>query len=465
MKRFVYGLVIVFLFACATSCRKTSFIESADAYVTFSSDTLHFDTVFTTTGSITQSFKIFNLNDQKLKLSNVKLMGGNASSFKLNVDGTPGVNFNDIEIAPNDSIYVFATVTINPNAANLAFIVRDSILINFNGNNRFVQLDAYGQNANFYWNRRIKSNEVWSNNLPFVILGGLTVDSNVTLTIQKGCKIFCHADAPIVVNGTLKVTGEKYDSTRVVFRGDRLDEGYRDFPGGWPGILFNPSSKDNVLNYAVIKNAYQGIVTQLPSVNNNPKVSLNQCIIDNVYDAGILGLASDIKAVNCLISNCGKNIALGAGGNYSFNHCTVASYGNLYLSHKDPVLLITNVVDQNQTFDLKAAFSNCIFWGEGGIVDNEIAIEKKGTTPFNITFENVIYKVKDVPTAATFNNSFKNTPPEFDSIDAGRRYFDFHLKPTSPAIDKATFNLLSPVTIDLDGKLRGSKPDIGCYEK
>src|SRR5437763_4552219 len=44
-----------------------------------------------------------------------------------------------------------------------------------------------------------------NNNLPFVILGGLTVDSNVTLTIQKGCKIFCHADAPIVINGSLKV--------------------------------------------------------------------------------------------------------------------------------------------------------------------------------------------------------------------------------------------------------------------
>lgn len=459
MKSLITGLVVLFLFAFAISCRKTSFIESADALVNTSADTLRFDTVFTTTGSVTRSFKIFNLNHQKLRLSNVKLMGAATSAFKLNVDGTAGVNFNNIEIEPNDSVYVFVSVAINQNSASLPYIVQDSILINYNGNNRYVQLEAFGQNANFLRNSRITRNTTWTNNdLPYVILGGVFVDSGAALTINKGCRIYVHADAPIIVNGSLKVNGEKFDSTRVVFRGDRLDEPYRDFPGSWPGIYFSPSSKDNVLNYAIIKNAYQGIITQLSYTNN--KVILNQCIIDNIYDAGILSIASSVKAVNCLISNCGSNIAIVGGGSYDFNYCTVVSYGNAYLAHKLPVLNISNSNDQGQLNRLTAVFRNCIFWGEGGIVDNEIVIDKK-VTASSINFENILYKNKEKLANAT--SSILNEPPQFDSIDVSKRYFDFHLQTSSPAKDRGSLNAREP--IDLDGNQRTGLPDIGSYNK
>src|SRR5689334_25001887 len=132
----------------------------------------------------------------------------------------------------------------------------------------------------------------------------MLVDKNATLTIEKGCRIYLHADAPIIVDGTLKVTGEKYDSTRVVFKGDRLADPYRDFPGGWPGIYFRETSKNNTLQYANILNAYQGIVTVDSMVPASPKVILSECVIDNSYDAGIMGIRSNIKAQNCLVSNC-----------------------------------------------------------------------------------------------------------------------------------------------------------------
>jgi hypothetical protein len=257
------------------------------------------------------------------------------------------------------------------------------------------------------------------------------------------------------------MNGEKYDSTKIIFSGDRLDEPYRNFPGGWPGIYFSPSSKDNVLTYSIIKNAYQGIITQSPASNNNFKIILNQCIINNIYDAGILSIASTIKATNCLISNCGNNIAIAGGGNYNFDHCTIASIGNNYLAHKNPVLFISNANEQGQVNSLSARFRNCILWGEGGIVDNEVVIAKT-VNATSITFANVLYKVKDVPANATFNNSANIKSPEFDSIDAGRRIFDFHLKSNSPAVN-AGINIFVP--IDLDGKLRSSVgPDIGCYE-
>ncbi len=462
MKHLLYAFAFLLLLSIAVSCSKTSFITSPDASVSFSSDTLHFDTVFTTTGSITQSFKIFNQNDQKLKLSAVKLMGGAASAFKVNVDGTSGISFSDIELLPNDSLYVFVSVSINPNSANLPFIVQDSILVNFNGNNRFIQLQAFGQNANFLRNRHITKDSAWNNDLPYVILGGVTVDSNVSLTIQKGCKIYSHADAPFIINGSLKIKGEAADNARVTFQGDRLDPDYRDLPAAWPGIFFSSSSNNNVLTYAIIKNAYQGIITE-PVTSPGIKVTLNQCIIDNIYDAGIISVAASISAVNCLISNCGSNISISGGGLYSFIHCTVTTYGNVYITHKNPVLSVSNAY-QNQIVPLTASFINCIFYGEGGIVDNEVLVDKKGSPSpanYNVSFQNVLYKNKTDQPNATFTNPLKNVLPQFDSIDAGRKYFDFHLKPTSPLIDAG---VPAGITIDLDGKTRDAKPDIGCFE-
>lgn len=342
--------------------------------------------------------------------------------------------------------------------------MQDSVQVNFNGNNRFIQLQAFGQNANFLRNRRITRDSTWKKNLPFVILGGVSVDSNVVLTIEKGTRVYAHADAPFIVNGSLRVNGDAAANERVVFSGDRLDPDYRDLPGGWPGIFFAETSSGNELNYAIIKNAYQGIITTVRT-SSAPKIVLNQCIIDNVYDAGILSLASSIKATNCLISNCGSNIVIAGGGDYSFTHCTVATYGNVFIAHKNPVLIVSNAY-QNQVIPLRAIFTNSIFYGEGGIAENEVLVEKKGTptaADFNVRFDNVIYKNKVNDADVYFNaNSFKNQAPGFDSISAGRRYFDFHLKTGSKAIDAG--NAATGVRIDLDGKQRDLKPDIGCYE-
>ncbi len=184
------------------------------------------------------------------------------------------------------------------------------------------------------------------------------------LLLQPGTKIYLHANAPFLVDGTLIANGTKQDS--VLFNGDRLDPDYRDLPASWPGIFFRSSSKDNYLKHAIIKNAYQGIIAQDLSLNANPKLITSQCIIDNIYDAGILGIHTNIYADNCLISNCGSNIELGLGGDYRFIHCTAASYNNLFITHKTPVLQVSNAAMQGST-TLTAAtyriFSKLYFLG------------------------------------------------------------------------------------------------------
>ena len=462
------GILSLTILLLIYSCRKDSFITTPDARVTITADTLKFDTVFVTSGSTSRYFIIKNDNNQKLNISSVKLMGGAGSVFKINVDGIIGPEVQNIEIEANDSIYVFVQVNVNPNAANLPFVIRDSININYNGNNQLVQLEAWGKNAHFFRNKKITVNETWNNDLPYVILGSLLIDTNRVLTINKGCRIYVHADAPVVVDGTLLINGLKDTVDRVYFQGDRLDEPYKNFPGGWPGIFFRGSSKDNVFNYAVLNNAYQAVGLQdLPSPTVNPKLTLNECIIDNAYDAGIISINSSVTARNCLISNCGNGVEIYKGGNYSFTHCTMVTISNSYFLHKEPVLLLTNFITINNVpspSNLNAVFRNCIFWGENGTVEDEVVTVKDNGAAFNVLFQNNLWKVVTPPANVIATNIINNQDPQFETIDVSEKYYDFRLKSSSPAKDTGTN---TSVILDLDAKprLAGPKPDLGCFEK
>ena len=122
-------------------------------------------------------------------------------------------------------------------------------------------------------------------------------------------------------------------NNKVSFTGDRLDDPYKNFPASWPGLFFRNSSRNNILQFTEIKNAYQAVVVLEPSNNTNPKLILQQCIIDNAYNAGLICSNTSVLVNNTLISNCANNINIELGGNYSFTHCTVASYSNNYILH------------------------------------------------------------------------------------------------------------------------------------
>jgi hypothetical protein len=462
MKALTALVVFIVLFIC--SCKKDVFITSPDAQINFSADTLYYDTVFTSVGSITKFVKIFNNNDQKLRLSSVQLAGGNNSPFKINVDGIAG-NASEVEILPNDSLYVFVSVQVNPNAQNLPFILRDSLRVSYNGNEKFIQLEAWGQNAVFLKNHVVTGNENWTSTKPYVILGQLLVDKNARLTIGKGAKLYFHADAPLLVDGTLEVKGERPDSLNVTFQGDRLDLPYRDYPGAWPGIYFQASSHDNIIENAQIRNAFQGLVVDQPATNGSPKLILNESVIQNCFDAGLIAIRTGIRSRNTLITNCGKNMILAFGGNYEFTHLTNAAYSNRYITHKDPLLSITNVFEDAAavlTADLNASFLNCIFWGDDGLVKDEIVVRKEGSSVFVVNFANSLWKVSGVPSNVTSSAMINNQDPLFTLVDNDEIQYDFRLKENSPAIGKGK---PAGVVFDLDGNPRKPVPDIGAYER
>lgn len=450
--------LILFLYACT----KEGYLNSPDARLRVSADTLQFDTVFVTAGSTYRSFQLVNEYDQALRITSARIGGGTQSPFKLNLNGRTGTRFVNLVVEKKDSLYGWIQVNIDPNSINGSFVIRDSLVIELNGRIQKIQLEAWGRNAHFLRNHRITQSQTWINDKPYVILGGLTIEPNATLTLSPGTQLYMHADAALLVKGTIQALGGADPTQRIRLQGDRLDEPYRNFPAAWPGIYIQPGSTNNIFRYTTIRQAYQAIVSQQGANGSTPVLKLEQCEIDNAYDAGLIGLNTSIIAENCLISNCGQNAVLIGGGHYQFTHCTMVSYANRYIDHQKPVLTVTNFSD-NRADPLTAQFTNCIFWGEGGTVEDEVLLSKNSTAPFQANFRNVLWKMRTAPALATVTQAIQNQSPLFDSIQASNGNYNFRLRTGSPALNAG---IVTGLTVDLDGRPRAvGLPDLGCYEK
>ena len=118
--------------------------------LSFSTDTLSFDTVFTTIGSATKKVMIYNRNKDALNIRSIMLASGGVSGFRLNVDGRKGDYFDNVGILGEDSMFVFVEVTVDPMEANQPFLIQDSIVFMTNNQKQSVLLEAFGQNVHLH---------------------------------------------------------------------------------------------------------------------------------------------------------------------------------------------------------------------------------------------------------------------------------------------------------------------------
>ncbi|MCK5774753.1 MAG: hypothetical protein KAH25_01175, partial [Bacteroidales bacterium] len=124
-----------------SSCRKDETISTDPSLkLSFSTDSVMFDTVFTTMGSVTKKLMVYNPNSNAVNISRVRLAGGVNSPYTVNIDGASGTEVRDIEIGGNDSMYVFIRVTVDPVNGNLPLVVKDSVIFETNGNQQDVDL-------------------------------------------------------------------------------------------------------------------------------------------------------------------------------------------------------------------------------------------------------------------------------------------------------------------------------------
>lgn len=460
-----------------SSCKKEKTLSSGGE-LRFSTDTLSFDTVFTTQGSFTLSVKIYNPQDQKVNISSIRLAGEGNSYFHLNIDGFNGNSHNNIELAAKDSMYVFATVNINPNVDTTPFLIQDQLIATLNGTDYSIPLLAYGQNAYYLVDSVMDQNTTWKTDKPYVIIRSAAVAEGKTLNIPAGCRIYMHADSRLVVLGSLQANGTKKDS--IVFQGDRLDRayfGYEGYPGEWGGIYFGSRSTNNLLNYTILKNCGNSALGAFPAAiqvyidstgSSSPQLTLKNTIVENSFGYGLLCFNAHVYAENCLMNSCGTQaLALFQGGNYTFNNCTFAVYGDAKINHTDnPTGAILNYYNIDNTHylsnDLHAVLTNCVIYGS---LDNELVCSQKTDNIYDVTLNHCLVRALDtanfVPSFVTKTGTLFNQDPKF--VDYTK--YDFHADAGSSMIDNGI--AIPGLNADLDGNPRpqGAGYDIGCYEK
>ena len=472
MRFYTYLAVSVFGFLfILSSCKKEQLLTSGGD-LRYSTDTLTFDTVFTELGSFTMGLKIFNPQDQKINISSVRLEKGNSSFFHINVNGFTGNNISNIEVAANDSIYVFATVRINPDTQNLPFIVEDKLIATLNGQEYSIPVFAYGQNAHFIRDSVITTTDTWLTDKPYVILHSALIEKNTTLTIPPGCRIYMHADSRLYVRGTLRcgVGGSEKDT--VIFQGNRLDRDYfgnEGYPGEWGGIYFDSSSTGNIMEWTTLKNCGNNSGGALPFAIEvfNAQLTMNHCVIQNAIGYGILSFHGNITATNCLVHDCGAQaLAIFQGGKYSFTNCSFINYFPRKVAHSDnPTVAVLNYLDRGgghfDLGDLDARFRYCLIYGS---LDDELVCDSigiQGGVPFSLSFDTCLIKSKEGIADFQVNTpgTIFNEDPKF--VDYPK--WNFRPKEGSAVIDKGMLPMGN--NRDLDGKPRSGDPiDIGCYE-
>lgn len=507
MKRFLYLTFTLTLLIFWSSCRNDFEFTPSTGQLKFSKDTVYLDTVFTNIGSSTYNLKVYNRSDNDILIPTIQLGLGDNSEYRLNVDGMSGNSFENVELLAKDSMYVFIETTINinnlPNLNN-EFLYTDYIGFGSGSDIQKVELVTLVKDAVFIYpdkdettgiietlsltidgestdteiqGRYLELNELtFTNEKPYVIYGYAAIPEGETLTIDAGSRVHFHANSGLIVtnnaslnvNGALSVNQELLEN-EVIFESDRLEPGFSNVPGQWGTIWLFDGSVNNTINYATIKNATIGILSDGNQNETNDKLTLTNSQIYNSSNFGILGRATSIVAENVVINNSGQSSLAGTlGGKYNFTHCTIANYWNNSFRQYPSVLLNNFIIGEDTILvnDLEEAnFRNCIIYGNN---NPELSIEKEEGTEFSFNFTNCLIRFDDsfgnynqpeydFSNTNLYQNCLFNQEPVFLDTDNNQLIIGEEISPSN-----ATF--ANQVPFDILGVDRTTSPDIGAYQ-
>lgn len=483
MKRLLLYPVLMVALLLASCTDDDSFTTSRSALLTFSTDTVALDTVFSTVPTSTHTFWVYNNGNDGLRLSQVRLQRGNQSGYRVNVDGSYldnelGSKINDLEIRKGDSIRVFVELTSPVNNADSPQLVEDNLLFTLeSGVEQKVCLRAYSWDAQIINHLHITSDTVLSSSKPILIRGGITVDSMKTLAIMAPTKLYFHDGAGVDVYGRLLVNGTA--DNNIVFRGDRTDNMFSYLPydrisGQWKGIHFYSSSTGNVIKYADIHSAMDGILCDSAAYDSTQvRLQIDHSIIHNCKGVGLQAINSYVNVFNSQITNTlGDCVAIYGG----LAQIVYSTLGQFYPFKADcgVALRFTNFSPLRGDTPLYGlvCYNTLVTGRSEDVVMGEV---KDSLVAYNYFFSHCLLRtpaITDSTKLEPFAQVIFEQPTDsvngkkhFLKIDDDNMYYDFRLDSVSTACGKALPMIQEGFVDDRNGRQRGDKPDIGCYQR
>ncbi len=502
------------------SCKPREEELQTSGGLAFSVDTVKFDTVFTTLRTVTKRLWVYNRNARAVNVDLVSLDNPLTSPYTLIINGDLKQTASNLYIRGQDSLLILVRAQLKDNGQNgaaKAYVLQENLNFHTNGQDQHVVLRSFGQNIYLHDGATLACNTVWTNDRPHLLYNNVVVPAGCKLTIKPGTRIYAHAGAALIVEGTLLVnspadyapgtgatdTVKAGNANIVRFAGDRSGETqYATAPGQWLGILLDASSHGNIIRYAQIQNATFGVLLFNPEDNQavRPDVTIQNSVIryisgadasfagvatftanlkllNGLSGAGILSFSGNVKVENTLFSDCYEYAVLGyGGGDYSLNYCTIANYPAASVVRSTPSLFFTNVsaVDSSRPNPLSLNLFNSIVWGS---IDDELILSKYDQYQANVSIRNTLLRTRlyaattDAPgkpglAQAAYNNLISSDPlyPKFKRINAGAQS-DYRLSTGSPALDRGAQQVLPLLAHDLLNLPRSpAHPDLGAYQ-
>lgn len=452
----------------------TDFSSNPSHRLTFSADTISFDTVFTDVASPRSGIMVYNNNDEALRISNVELLSGGDSGFRVLVDGQYGTSMQNIELWSNDSLYLFAELTPPKNNAAEPLMLKDVLRFTLeSGVQQQVLLMAYGRDVSFMRAVTVNSDSVISAG-HYVVYDSLVVAQGATLTMEPGATLYFHDKVPMIVRGTISAVGTKEQP--VIFRGDRIDNifsylPYDRLPGQWDGIVLASTSNGNNFEYCDIHSANYGIKMEAGD-STVQRLTMNASRLENFYGNALELVQAHARVTNSLLANAGGNCVKVVGGNVNFIHCTIANF--FVYKVRDVALTLHNSYGTTPAPLYGANFVNCVITGSKKDELMGYLSTLGDTVPNckNYHFENTLINtvVGDDGNFVNVTVDESETSPfaaeHFRTIDHDIFLYDFHLTEGSTARSIGGDALLDDEKLryDKDGVLRESGfVDAGCY--
>lgn len=477
MRNFLLHFIILaaIVATMTTACSDDTFSPSASNILSFSTDTVRLDTIFSTLPTSTRSLWAFNRASDGIRVATVRQANASQSGFRVNVDGTylgssTGYKLSDIEVRKGDSIRIFVEATLPVQHADEPQLAEDNLVFTLeSGVEQTVNLRAYAWDATILRNITVTNDSTLTADKPIVVFGGITVAEGATLTIAPGTTLYFRNEAGIEVKGRLVCEGTADNG--ITMRGERLDNMFDYLPydrvsGNWQGIHLTETSYNNSISYTDIHSTYNGIMADSAAIDKM-KLTITNSIVHNCQGHGLYIENGCVVAENCQFTNTLGDCFHIDGGEALLNNCTLAQFYP-FDSARGQALYITNDKGPLRGFGC----ANSIITGYADDVIMGTQNEEDSTRAFVYQFEDCILRTPRITkadsvfyTRVVFENvedTATTGQKMFREVNADLQRYDFHLAEGSAAIGKAS--KLTSLPTDREGTLRDDEPDLGCYE-